>query len=92
LKPAHAIAMHGILVLPLLAWLLSRTDWSEERKLRLIVVAATGYVALASVVGVVNVAGLGLTSPPIATTALLAALSAVATGWLTTRTQRGLRR
>ena len=32
LKPAHAVMMHGILVLPLLAWLASRTDWEERTK------------------------------------------------------------
>jgi hypothetical protein len=29
LKPVHGALMHGILVLPLVAWLISRTDWAE---------------------------------------------------------------
>lgn len=29
LKPVHGALMHGILVLPLAAWLISRTDWTE---------------------------------------------------------------
>jgi hypothetical protein len=29
LKPVHAVLMHGILVLPLLAWVISRTKWNE---------------------------------------------------------------
>jgi hypothetical protein len=82
LKPTHAVALHAILVLPALAWLLSFTNWSEERKLRLIAVAAAGYVAFAVVMGVANFTGLSLASPPIATIALLAALSVLATGWL----------
>jgi hypothetical protein len=82
LKPIHAVALHAILVLPALAWLLSFTNWNEERKLRLIAVAAAGYIAFAAVIGVANVTGLSLTSPPIATIALLTALSVLATGWL----------
>jgi hypothetical protein len=30
LKPTHAALMHGILVLPLLAWQMSRTSWDER--------------------------------------------------------------
>lgn len=30
LKPVHAALMHGILVLPLLAWLISRSEWDER--------------------------------------------------------------
>jgi hypothetical protein len=30
LKPVHAVLMHGILVLPLLAWVISRTDWDKR--------------------------------------------------------------
>ncbi len=34
LKPVHAALMHGILVLPLAAWLISRTDWDERTRSR----------------------------------------------------------
>ena len=34
LKPAHAVLMHGILVLPLLAWLISRTNWDDQDQTR----------------------------------------------------------
>jgi hypothetical protein len=34
LKPVHAALMHGILVLPLLAWGVSRTTWSERTRTR----------------------------------------------------------
>jgi len=34
LKPVHATLMHGILVLPLLAWVISRTDWDERTQAR----------------------------------------------------------
>jgi hypothetical protein len=57
LKPTHAVTMHAVLVLPLLAWLLSFTNWSEERRLRLVVIAAVGYVVLTGVVTVENFLG-----------------------------------
>jgi hypothetical protein len=82
LKPTHAVALHAILVLPAFAWLLSFANWSEERKLRLVAIGAAGYIALAVVTGVANFTGHSLASPPIATIALLAALSVLATGWL----------
>jgi hypothetical protein len=49
-KPAHAVAMHGILILPLLAWTLSLTRWSAERQLRIVSFASIGYTVLACVV------------------------------------------
>ena len=30
LKPVHGALMHGILILPLLAWLISKTDWDDR--------------------------------------------------------------
>ncbi|MCH5675300.1 hypothetical protein [Streptomyces gilvus] len=46
LKPLHGVSLHAVLVLPALAWLLSRTSWSEPVRLRL-VAAATGCYVLA---------------------------------------------
>jgi hypothetical protein len=34
LKPVHAVLMHGILVLPLLAWAISKTEWDEGSQAR----------------------------------------------------------
>lgn len=34
LKPVHGVLMHGILVLPLLAWLVSTSRWREATQLR----------------------------------------------------------
>jgi hypothetical protein len=34
LKPVHAALMHGILVLPLLAWQISRMEWDERAQTR----------------------------------------------------------
>jgi hypothetical protein len=59
LKPVHAVLMHGILVLPLLAWLISRTDWDERTQLRAVQAGVSVYAfvvvgsVVASVLGVV---------------------------------------
>ncbi|MGC0328666.1 hypothetical protein RKD23_001656 [Streptomyces sp. SAI-170] len=52
LKPVHAVSMHGVLVLPLLAWALSRVRWPEERRVR-VVAAVSGAYAVAVVVALV---------------------------------------
>lgn len=64
LKPAHAVTMHGILVLPALAWVLSFVPWSEARRLRLTRWAVGGYALLAMVVVVAAIAGVDLARPP----------------------------
>jgi hypothetical protein len=58
LKPTHAMTMHGILVLPVLARLLAFTDWTEERRLAVVRRAAAGYVLLAIIVAALNVVAL----------------------------------
>ena len=78
LKPTHAVAMHGILVLPALAWVVSFADWSERRRLGVVFLAAAGYIALAGAVATANVAGLGLRQGPVGLVALLGALSVLA--------------
>ncbi|NUT98834.1 MAG: hypothetical protein HOY78_43215 [Saccharothrix sp.] len=45
-KLAHGVAMHGVLLLPLLAWLLDFTTWDDRRKVRAVGVASGGYAAL----------------------------------------------
>jgi hypothetical protein len=72
LKPAHAATMHGILALPALAWLLSFADWSELRRLRVVLLAAVGYVMLAAVVVVGSFVDPELQQLPIAAIALAA--------------------
>jgi hypothetical protein len=54
LKPTHAVTMHAILVLPALAWLVSFVNWTEQRRLAVVLVAAAGYVVLAGAVVVLN--------------------------------------
>ena len=43
LKPVHAVSLHGVLVLPAVAWLLARTSWPEELRVRGVALAAAGY-------------------------------------------------
>jgi hypothetical protein len=46
MKVPHAVSIHGIQVLPALAWLLSFTALPEPRRVGLVRVAVLGYVAL----------------------------------------------
>jgi hypothetical protein len=73
LKPTHAVTMHAILVLPLLAWLMSWTDWNERRRLRVVLLATAGYAVFAGTVAVGNFAGLEPSRMPIASIAIAAA-------------------
>ncbi|MCE7007905.1 hypothetical protein LWC34_34550 [Kibdelosporangium philippinense] len=43
LKPAHAVPMHAILIMPGLAWLLGFTRWPEQTQVLLMRIAAVGY-------------------------------------------------
>jgi len=73
LKPTHAVTMHALSVLPLLAWLLSRTNWNERRQLQIVLLAAAGYAMFAGAVAVWNLAGLEPNRMPMATIATAAA-------------------
>ncbi|MGH9143700.1 MAG: hypothetical protein ACRD2I_21400 [Vicinamibacterales bacterium] len=73
LKPAHAMMMHGVLILPALAWILSFVGWSERRRLEIVLLAASGYVLVSGVVTLANLDELlGLHQPPLLKAALLA--------------------
>jgi hypothetical protein len=47
IKWFHGVTLHAILVLPLVAWLLGRTDWDEPRRIRRIAWLSGAYVAVA---------------------------------------------
>jgi hypothetical protein len=74
LKPTHAVTMHGILMLPALAWLLSLANWSERRRLQVVLIAGAGYSILTAAIAVGNVMGLELRQTPIVAAAVLGVL------------------
>jgi hypothetical protein len=57
LKPVHAVSLHGVLVLPALAWLLGRTGWSESRRTRSVALATICYAAAIGGALVLSLAG-----------------------------------
>jgi len=57
LKPIHAVTMHGVLVLPLFAWLLTFTDWSEARRVKVVAAAASIYLLLILSVAAATLSG-----------------------------------
>jgi hypothetical protein len=77
LKPLHAVAMHAVLVLPALAWLLAHTAWAEERRLRLVGVAVAADAVLTAVIGYEAFAGILPLAPPLGLGVLTAAAVAV---------------
>ncbi|WP_110081378.1 hypothetical protein [Actinokineospora spheciospongiae] len=67
LKPAHAVAMHAILVLPALSWLLAFTRWTPLARLRVVQLALVGHLVLTVVVGVESAVGVNpLEAPAVA--------------------------
>jgi hypothetical protein len=67
LKPAHAVTMHAILVIPALAWLLSLTHWGENQQLNIVRLGAAGYALLSIVVMVESATHTSpLSAPPLA--------------------------
>jgi len=87
LKPLHAVAMHVVLVLPALAWLLAHTSWAEARRLRLVWVAVVADAVLTAVVGFEAFTGIPPLTPPL----VLGALSAAALVVLATTGATALR-
>lgn len=82
LKPLHAVAMHAILVLPALAWVLRFTRWPEAHRLRVVVVAVVADAVLTAVIGVESFTGVGpLAAPlPVLGLSVLAAAGLAGTG------------
>jgi hypothetical protein len=52
LKPLHGVSLHAVLVLPALAWLLSRTPWSETLRRRILYAAIGCYVTACAGAGI----------------------------------------
>lgn len=73
MKSSHAVSLHAIQVLPVLAWLLTFTHHSERTRARLVLVATLGYLALTAVAVAQTFSGRAPTQLP--STLLLAAVS-----------------
>jgi hypothetical protein len=80
LKPLHAVAMHAILVLPGLAWLLRFTEWPETHRLRVVRVAVAADAVLTAVIGVESFTDISPLSAPLPLLGLSAAAIAVLVG------------
>ncbi|MEU6658647.1 hypothetical protein [Streptomyces sp. NPDC046821] len=52
LKPLHGVSLHAVLVLPALAWLMSRTAWSERTRITVMRAAVAGYTAAVIAAGI----------------------------------------
>jgi hypothetical protein len=46
--------MHGVLILPAIAWMLSFVGWSERRRLEVVLLAIAGYVLVSGIVTLAN--------------------------------------
>ena len=82
-KPAHFVPMHGVLALPLLAWLLSRTGLAERARVRIVALAAAGYgvlcvLAIGESIAAVDPLHAPLAANAVALAAALAILAAAA--------------
>lgn len=49
MKVPHAVTLHALQVLPILAWLLLFSNWRERQRLQLVLVAGVGYSGLVGV-------------------------------------------
>jgi len=65
LKPLHAVAMHAVLVLPALAWLLGASGRPEAWRLRIVRIAVVADLVLTLAVGVEAFVGIPPLDPPL---------------------------
>ena len=54
LKPVHGVALHAVLVLPALAWLLGALDVPERRRVRVVRAAVVAYVLVVALTAVLS--------------------------------------
>ncbi|WP_410640526.1 hypothetical protein [Amycolatopsis sp. lyj-346] len=80
LKPLHAVAMHAILVLPALAWVLGFTGHSEAHRLRIVRTAVAADLVLTAVIGAESFAGLDPLAAPLPLMLVSALAAAVLAG------------
>jgi len=80
LVPAHAVAMQGILVLPILAWLTGFTTWPSSTRTRVTAVGCAGYLVCAGVIVLESFLGIDPVRAPLIGTVIAAAGAAVLVG------------
>jgi hypothetical protein len=80
LVPAHAAAMQGILVLPILAWLTGFTTWPSSTRTRVTVVGCAGYLVCAGTIVMESFLGIDPVNGPLIGTVVAAAGGAVLVG------------
>ncbi|WP_410674834.1 hypothetical protein [Amycolatopsis sp. cmx-4-68] len=80
LKPLHAVAMHAILVLPAIAWILRFSRWPETHRLLVVKIAVAADVVLTAVIGVESFTGVDPLAAPLPVTALSVLAAAVLAG------------
>lgn len=76
LKLAHFAAMHGVAILPGLAWLGAFASWPEDRMQRVVALGSAGY--LTAVIAIVVALVTGAAMPPLAIIAWVAAAGGTA--------------
>jgi hypothetical protein len=57
IKVPHAVSLHAVQLLPVLAWLLGFTGWAQRRRTLVVLVAAAGYLGLFGVTVVQTFSG-----------------------------------
>ncbi|WP_284745784.1 hypothetical protein [Amycolatopsis sp. RTGN1] len=80
LKPLHAVAMHAILVLPALAWVLRFSRRPEAHRMRVVTIAVVSDAVLTAVIGVESFTGIDPLAAPLPLMALSALAGAVLAG------------
>ncbi len=80
LKPLHAVAMHAILVLPALAWILRFTRYPEPLRLLVVRIAVAADAVLTAVIGVESFTGIDPLAAPLPLIALSALAAAALAG------------
>jgi hypothetical protein len=61
LKPVHGVLMHGILVLPLLAWATAAAQWTEHAQIRAVRAGVVLYSLVALTAILISISGTRLT-------------------------------
>ncbi|MBA2322616.1 MAG: hypothetical protein H0V92_00860 [Pseudonocardiales bacterium] len=82
LKPAHAVPMQAIIVLPAIAWLLTFNRRSERSRHRLVTLACAGYALLTGVVVIESFASIDplAPTPPLATAGAVGLVTVIGVG------------